>query len=222
MVEVKQLIFQYPDSTYQLGIDYFCIKPGEKLALIGASGSGKTTLLKLIAGILSPEAGMVTVAGTSPESLDAAERRNFRISRIGFIFQELQLLDYLTVLDNILHPYRINRSLQLDRAVRGRAMELARQTGLADKLGQKPGRLSQGEKQRVAVCRALLPMPRLVIADEATSHLDPASKLRILDLLFLAVERFSASLLVVTHDHELLPYFDRVVDLSELTSRHET
>ncbi|MGI9213421.1 MAG: ABC transporter ATP-binding protein [Methylococcaceae bacterium] len=218
MVEIKDLYFAYPDSTYRMSLHRFHIRPGEKLALTGFSGSGKTTLLKLIAGILSPEQGQVMVAGTHLESLSAAQRRNFRISQMGFIFQELQLLDYLSVLDNILHPYRINRSVRLDWAVRERARQLAEQTGLSNKLNHKPLELSQGEKQRVAVCRALLPMPRLLIADEATSHLDPANKRHILDLLFLAVEHYSASLLVVTHDHDLLPYFDRVVDFTDLVN----
>lgn len=220
MVEVENLVFQYPDAAYCLQLERFHIKPGERLALTGASGCGKTTLLKLIAGILTPGQGRVTVAGTVLQDLSASGRRDFRIRQMGFVFQELQLLDYLTVKDNILHSYRINRSVRLDAGVRQRALALAGQTGLVDKLGQKPGALSQGEKQRVAVCRALLPQPRLLIADEATSHLDPANKLHLLDLLFLAVEQYQASLLVVTHDHELLPYFDRVVDFSTVVDVH--
>jgi putative ABC transport system ATP-binding protein len=110
--------------------------------------------------------------------MNDAERRNFRISRIGFVFQELELLDYLDVFDNIVHTYRINRVLRLDRMVRERARDLADEVGLAGKLERMPRELSQGERQRAAVCRALLTNPGLLLADEATGNLDPANKMR--------------------------------------------
>ena len=130
-------------------------------------------------------------------------------------FEDFELLDYLSVLDNILHPYRITRALKLTPEVRRRARDLAGQMGIGDKLQRHAGDLSQGEKQRAAICRALLPQPKLILADEATGNLDPDNKLHILDLLFEAVDQHGATLLAVTHDHELLPRFDRLVDFNE-------
>lgn len=212
MVVVCDLRFAYPGSEFVLDIPEFAVAAGEKLAIIGPSGAGKTTLLKLIAGIAVPQAGSVRVGGTELRGLDDTARRDFRITRIGFVFQELELLDYLNVFDNIVHTYRINPVLRLDAAVRARAHDLAEEVGLGGKLRRMPSELSQGERQRAAVCRALLPEPGLILADEATGNLDPANKVRILDLLFQATDRRGASLLAVTHDHELLPRFDRVVD----------
>jgi putative ABC transport system ATP-binding protein len=215
MIEIENLSFRYAGG-FALRIPSLEIAAGEKVAIIGSSGAGKTTLLKLIAGIAAPEAGSIRVDGTPVHALGEEERRRFRITRIGFVFQELELLDYLSLLDNIVHPYRVSPALRLNRPVRERARMLAEDTGLAGKLGRKPRELSQGERQRAAVCRALLPEPDLLLADEATGNLDPANKAHVVDLLFRAADRRCASLLAVTHDHELLPRFDRVVDFHEL------
>ena len=188
------------------------IPDGGFVCLSAPSGGGKTTLLNLIAGIYRPDTGHIRVAGAPVHELTDAGRRDFRITQIGFVFQDFELLDYLNVLDNILHPYRITRALRLDVAVRERAIELAGRMGIGDKLKRRVNDLSQGEKQRVAICRALLPGPGLLLADEATGNLDPRNKGHILDLLFRSQEAQGASLLAVTHDHELLPRFDRVVD----------
>ena len=212
MIRIGDLRFRYPGSEFALDIPKFHLETGEKVAVIGPSGAGKTTLLKVIAGIAVPERGTVQVDGAALHNMGDAARRDFRITRIGFVFQELELLDYLNVFDNIVHTYRINPVLRLDASVRERAHRLAEEVGLGEKLRRMPGELSQGERQRAAVCRALLPKPGLILADEATGNLDPANKVRILDLLFQAAERRQASLLAVTHDHELLPRFDRVVD----------
>jgi putative ABC transport system ATP-binding protein len=184
----------------------------EKVAVIGPSGSGKTTLLNLIAGIFPPGAGEIFIGDVAVHQLTDAERRNFRITSIGFVFQDFELLDYLSVLDNILHPYRITRALVLDKTVRARAATLAENMGIGDKLSRFPDELSQGEKQRAAICRALLPQPTLILADEATGNLDPDNKNVILSLLFDSVNNNDATLLAVTHDHELLSRFDRVID----------
>ena len=120
---------------------------------------------------------------------------DFRITRIGFVFQDFELLDYLDVLDNILHPYRITRALKLGPEVRRRARALARELGIEHQLGRSVTHLSQGEKQRAAISRALLPGPRLILADEATGNLDPRNKGHILDLLFRSQEAQGASLL---------------------------
>jgi putative ABC transport system ATP-binding protein len=215
MISIEALKFSYPDSSFRLSMPEFSVTHGEKLAVIGPSGSGKTTLLNLIAGIIVAESGNVQVGETVVSQLGDAGRRDFRISEIGFVFQNFQLLDYLSVLDNILHPYRISRALVLNQEVRRRAAELAEQMGIADKLSQHAHELSQGEQQRAAICRALLPQPKLILADEATGNLDPDNKMLILDMLFERVDEHGATLLAVTHDHELLPRFDRVVDFHD-------
>jgi putative ABC transport system ATP-binding protein len=215
VIDIRALRFAYPGSGFRLDIPSFQMRDGEKLAVIGPSGSGKTTLLNLVSGIVTPSSGELRVADTDIRALSDADRRDFRVRHIGFVFQDFELLDYLDVLDNILHPYRITGALRLDRAVRERARRLAEGLGVGDKLSRHPDHLSQGEKQRVAICRALLPGPRLLLADEATGNLDPRNKGRILDLLFESVDTHGATLLAVTHDHELLPRFDRVVDFAD-------
>lgn len=201
---------------FSLRIPWLEILPGERVAIIGPSGCGKTTLLGLLTGILVPRSGRVVVSGTEISRLADAERRRFRIKRMGLVFQSLALVEYLDVLDNILHAYRITNALRLDEAVRSRARSLASDLGLADKLRRPVGALSQGERQRVAIGRALLSKPEVLLADEATGNLDPANKGRILDLLFAQLERDRSTLVAVTHDHELLPRFDRVVDFREI------
>ncbi|QPH54511.1 ABC transporter ATP-binding protein [Pontivivens ytuae] len=215
MVEIEDLTFSYPSGGFGLRVPSLTLKDGERLAIVGPSGSGKTTLLNLIAGILRPATGRIDVGGTDVTTLSDAERRRFRASRIGFVFQDFALLDYLPARQNILYPYRISPGLVLDAAARSRAEALATASGIGDKLDRHPSALSQGEQQRVAICRALVTQPKLVLSDEATGNLDPESKARILDLLFERAEAAGASVLAVTHDHELLPRFDRVLDFNE-------
>ena len=215
MIKITDVRFQYRTGEFRLNVPEFRISRGEKVAVIGPSGSGKTTLLNLIAGIIKPEEGAVTVDDIAVSGLSDSDRRDFRITHIGFIFQEFELLDYLCVMDNILHPYRITRALTLDSTVRDRAGSLAHAMGIGNKLKRMANDLSQGEKQRAAICRALLPKPQLLLADEATGNLDPDNKTRILNLLFRAVEDHDATLLAVTHDHELLKRFDRIVDFKD-------
>ncbi|MEE8264433.1 MAG: ABC transporter ATP-binding protein [Gammaproteobacteria bacterium] len=215
MINISGLAFRYPDGEFQLRVPEFAVAEGEKIAVIGPSGSGKTTLLNLIAGILQPAGGTVEVGDVRVDALTDSERRNFRITNIGFVFQDFELLDYLNVLDNILHPYRITGALMLDGEVRARAAMLAESMGIGDKLKRLVNDLSQGEKQRAAICRALLPWPKVILADEATGNLDPTNKNRILDLLFRSVEEHNATLLAVTHDHDLLKRFDRVIDFED-------
>ena len=215
MININSLEFNYDEGEFRLSIPELTVSQTEKTAVIGPSGSGKTTLLNLVAGIFLPQEGMVTVDALTVSKLNDSERRNFRIQNIGFVFQDFELLDYLNVLDNILHPYRITGALTLGIDVRARAVQLAGDMGIVDKLKRHPSDLSQGEKQRAAICRSLLPSPKVVLADEATGNLDPANKTRILDLLFRSVEEHGATLLAVTHDHELLSRFDRVIDFQE-------
>ena len=218
VIEIESLEFHYPHGEFHLAIPQLSVAPGEKVAVIGPSGSGKTTLLNLIAGISRPQQGTVTVADQIVSAYRDAKRRDFRITHIGFVFQDFELLDYLNVLDNILHPYRITRALKLTQPIEQRAIELANGLGIADMLRRFTGELSQGEKQRAAICRALLPQPQLILADEATGNLDPRNKGKILDLLFENVDSHNATLLAVTHDHELLPRFDRVIDFLDFRS----
>ena len=125
------------------------------------------------------------------------------------------MLDYLSARQNILYPYRITPALKLDSNAHARAEALANACGIGDKLDRHPNALSQGEQQRIAICRALVTQPKLILSDEATGNLDPDSKARILELLFEQAAAASASLLAVTHDHELLPRFDRVIDFAQ-------
>jgi len=220
MIEISKLEFSYPNGKFFLNIPEFSVDKHEKVAVIGPSGTGKTTLLNLIAGIIVPNRGSIRIDDTFIDQLSDGHRRQFRITRLGFVFQDFELLDYLSVYDNILHPFRITKALQLDPVVRQRARILAEEMGIGDMLKQRASDLSQGEKQRAAICRALLPQPGLILADEATGNLDPENKKRILDLLFRAVKEHGTTLLAVTHDHELLKRFDRVVDFNDFGPRH--
>ena len=147
MIRIADLEFAYPDGEFRLAVPDFSIGRSEKVAVIGPSGSGKTTLLNLIAGITVPRRGTVEVDGVAVSGLEDRHRRAFRITRVGFVFQDFELLEYLNVLDNILHPFRITRALNLDASVRRQAVVLADTMGIADKLKRLSGELSQGEKQ---------------------------------------------------------------------------
>jgi putative ABC transport system ATP-binding protein len=191
------------------------IEEGPSVAVIGPSGSGKTTLLNLIAGVIVPQSGGITLDGTELNRLDDPARREFRIAVMGLVFQEFELVEYLNVFDNILLPYRISPKLRLDRAVRDRVVELAGQVGIGDKLKRYTHQMSQGEKQRVAVCRALLTRPRLVLADEPTGNLDRKNKGHVLDILFEYAAEGRATVVAVTHDLNVADCFDRVIDFED-------
>lgn len=212
MVALENIFFQYPDAEFRLNIDNLSFKKGSKTAIIGTSGYGKTTMLNIIAGIITPQEGSVIVNDQIINKLEDAERRNFRIQRIGFIFQDFKLIPYLNVMDNILLPYRINSSIRMDNETLQSAVSIAEELGIKDKLKKYPSKLSQGERQRVAICRALLNCPSLILADEPTGNLDPENKKRIMDILFDSVEKFKATLITVTHDHDMLRGFDRTID----------
>lgn len=221
MIRIHDLKYRYPEGEFELDVPSLQVAKGETVAVIGPSGSGKTTLLHLIAGIVPPAAGKIEVDGIAVSSLDDGSRRDFRVHRMGMVFQEFELLEYLSVFDNILLPYRINSTLTLDSAAKERARSLAETTGIADKLGRYSTRLSQGEKQRVAVCRALVAEPVVLLADEPTGNLDPENTQRVLTMLLDAAKATGATLVTVTHDHELLPRFDRTIDFANLQSMNE-
>jgi len=216
MIGISDLDFRYAEGDFALRIPHFAIAPGERVAMVGASGTGKTTLLHLIAGIVTPRAGRITTAGVEVSALDERARRDFRIRHVGLVFQEFELLEYLSVLDNILLPFRINPALTLDSAVRERACALAQRVGIGDKLLRLPDRLSHGERQRAAICRALVGRPSLLLADEPTGNLDPANAARVLDILFDYAGQSGATIVTVTHDHDLLDRFGRVIDVKTL------
>ncbi|MCO6454142.1 MAG: ATP-binding cassette domain-containing protein [Pirellulaceae bacterium] len=215
MIQIQDLEFRYPHDAFRLRVPELTILRGETVALVGPSGSGKTTLLNLVAGISLPRSGSVRTGGVALATLGPAGRRRFRIRHLGLVFQEFELLDYLNVLDNILLPCRITGTIRLGAAHRARAIQLAEQLGISDKLRRPVRRLSQGERQRVAVCRALLLEPPLLLCDEPTGNLDPANKRHVLDLLFDYVHHSGTTLLTVTHDVELLPRFERSIDIRE-------
>jgi len=221
MIEIRDLVFRYPEGEFELRVPRLDVERGETVAVIGPSGCGKTTLLHLVAGVRAPASGTVMTDGVDVTSLDDAGRRDFRIRRVGMVFQEFELLEYLTVLDNILLPYRINRSLTFEESVTARAKQIAEQVGISDKLGRFATRLSHGEKQRVAVCRALVAEPVLLLADEPTGNLDPTNTERVLDILIAAVLATGTTLVTVTHEYELLPRFSRTVDFKQFMASAE-
>jgi putative ABC transport system ATP-binding protein len=135
--------------------------------------------------------------------------------KMGLVFQEFELLDYLNVLDNILLPYRVTPIHELTTSIKKRAEEIASDVGLSDKLKRYPNKLSQGERQRVAVCRALLTEPAYLFGDEPTGNLDPKNRDHVMSILFEYSDKTNAPLLVVTHDVDLVERFDRRIDVRE-------
>ena len=212
MIAISGLEFRFPRSDFSLAVPSLRIAAGERVALVGPSGAGKTTLLNLIAGILLPSNGTIRVADREVTALGDSARRAFRVTHVGLVFQSFELVGYLDVLENILLPFRLNRALPLTTERRRRAEQLARETGLGHRLGYLPHRLSHGEKQRVAICRAMAPDPPLLLADEPTGNLDPTGKQRVVELLFEQSQRRGATLLLVTHDMEIAARFPRVLD----------
>ena len=214
MINIRELYFEYPGSDFTLNIPELDIKGGSKVAVIGPSGYGKTTFLNLLSGINIPNKGLIQIEGRNIGLLSDSQRRSFRISNVGFVFQNFELVEYLTILDNILLPYRINPSLKMTGEARSRAERLAERMGIGDKIKRNVTKLSQGEMQRVAICRALLTEPRLLLADEPTGNLDPRNKELTMNALFEYSEQYNSTLVTVTHDHGLLSGFDSVIDLN--------
>ena len=221
MISIRSLSFRYPGSTFRLEVPELEIAAGSTAAIVGPSGSGKTTLLNLICGILTPTAVEVTTCEMQLSFASESARRKFRVRQVGLVFQEFELLEHLSVRDNILLPCRLTSAIQLDSALQARADQLAKEMGMADKRTRYPRQLSQGERQRVALCRALLLEPPLLLCDEPTGNLDPANMEHVLDILFAYVRRNGTTLLAVTHDHDLLPRFDETVDLRSSLHRSE-
>ncbi|MBC7966084.1 MAG: ABC transporter ATP-binding protein [Fuerstia sp.] len=219
MISISQLTFTYGDGTFRLRIPQLTLESGRSAVIVGPSGSGKTTLLNLIAGILPGSGGEIRVGNTDVHRLNDNERRLFRLQNVGQVFQDFQLIDYLNVLDNVLLPCRIHPSVTVTKTLRERASLLLHSVEMSNFARRSVTRLSQGERQRVAICRALLLSPRVVLADEPTGNLDPVNAERIVRLLRTETVRSGATLIMVTHDHSLLPQFDQIIPFDQFVER---
>jgi len=224
IVSLEGIRFTWPgSSTRVLSIDEFRIDRGERLFLQGPSGSGKTTLLSLIAAVLTPQAGSIVVDDVALDSLKGGQRDQFRVDKIGLVFQQFNLLPFLSVRDNIQLPCRFSKQRRSNANQGGLALKaetdrLLQAMHLAPaEVENKPvTSLSVGQQQRVAVARALIGRPPLIIADEPTSALDTDTRRAFLDLLFAETEAAKSTLLFVSHDASLADAFDRRIDLREI------
>jgi ABC-type lipoprotein export system ATPase subunit len=176
------------------------VAAGERVAIVGPSGSGKTTLLNLLGALDRPSSGTIAIDGQALEGLDPAAAARFRNRAIGFIFQLHFLLPQCSVLDNVLVPRLADDWPEDARATRARAESLLEQVGLRDRLAHRPWQLSGGEQLRVAIARALINQPKVLLADEPTGSLDPATGERIAELLLHTNESARVALVVVTHN----------------------
>lgn len=218
ILALKDVRFCWPGrASFALNIPDFSVGSGETVLLLGESGSGKSTLLSLICGTVLAQAGTLQVVGVDQSSLSSGRRDRFRAEQIGMIFQQFNLLPFGSVQDNILLP------LRFAPARRGRvgngpdeARDLCAALGLPDVLTAKAATLSVGQQQRVAVARAMIGRPPIIIADEPTSALDATSQSAFLDLLFDQVRRHGTTLLMVSHDPRLGERFDRVIAMEDI------
>ena len=215
ILQIRDLHFQYPASDFKIEISDIKITQGSKIAISGKSGSGKTTLIHLISGILKPQSGEILFYNKSITDMNDKEIRKHRISNIGFIFQEFELLEYLNVMDNLILPYKINKSLVLDAGIKDKAKEIANRIGIGNKLDQHPKQLSGGERQRLAIARALITSPTLIIADEPTGNLDEKTSNIVMDEITDQVSYTNSTLIMISHNNELISSFDEIIDIQE-------
>lgn len=220
VIDIEGLRFAWKSGPQVLDIDAFRVEAGERVFLRGPSGSGKSTLLGLIAGVLQPQAGRISVLGEDMGKLPAARRDRLRADRMGVIFQMFNLVPYLSVTGNVLLPLRFSpaRRKAAGNDPQAEARRLLARLGLTDEslLERRVSDLSVGQQQRVAAARALIGSPSLVIADEPTSALDADARDRFITLLSEEVERSGASLLFVSHDASLAGLFTRAADLTAM------
>lgn len=223
LIELSDLGFSWPGHAQLLDIPAFRLEPGETLFLKGPSGSGKTTLLGLLGGVQKPDRGSIRLLGEELSELSSGERDRFRVNHTGYIFQQFNLLPFLSVRENVELPchfskVRAERAKQRHGSVESAAVTLLAHLGLKDPqmLSRRADSLSIGQQQRVAAARALIGQPELVIADEPTSALDTDAREAFIKLLFAECHEAGSSLLFVSHDQSLAPLFDRSLSLSEL------
>ena len=219
VLKLRKVFFRWPGrSSFSLSLADLTVSYGEKLLLLGASGTGKSTLLSVISGTLLPDQGSVAIAKTEITNLSASARDRFRAEQLGVIFQQFNLLPFGSVADNILLPLRfapIRRNRVKD--AKSEVARLCAALGLPVDIGrEKASSLSVGQQQRVAVARALIGHPPLIIADEPTLALDINSQDAFLDLLFTQAQTQGKSVVLVSHDERLGPRFDRILHMEEI------
>ena len=223
LIELSNLGFAWPGQDELLDIPAFHLQRGERVFLKGPSGSGKTTLLGLLGGVQKPQRGSIRVLGQELSQLSAGSRDRFRVDHTGYIFQQFNLLPFLSVRENVELPchfssLRAQRARQRHGSVGQAAAALLAHLGLGQPglLQRRADELSIGQQQRVAAARALIGQPELVIADEPTSALDADAREAFLQLLFGECREAGSSLLFVSHDQSLARLFDRSLSLAEL------
>jgi putative ABC transport system ATP-binding protein len=210
-------------NDFQLEVKKFQLEKSESVILVGPSGGGKSTLLSLICGIVKPRNGIIEILGQNLEEMSNSERDSFRADNIGIIFQQFNLLPYLSALDNVLLPLefsfpRKKASGEIKEKLNAEAKHLLKSLSIMpETLGkQKAAKLSIGQQQRVAAARAFIGSPELIIADEPTSSLDEESQDEFLEQLFTRKKATGASLLVVSHNPRIAKRFDRLVELENI------
>ncbi|NLS12425.1 ABC transporter ATP-binding protein [Vibrio sp. SM6] len=219
-IELNQLEFRWPnDHRFALSIDHLAINKGEQLFLQGPSGCGKSTLLGLLTGMHRPTQGQVRLLNVELTKLNESQRDQFRANHIGYIYQQFNLIPYLSLVDNVVLPCRFSpqRTARCLPSPVVQAQQLLTDLGLDSALWDKPAhRLSIGQQQRVAAARALIGAPEIIIADEPTSALDHDHRQRFIDLLLRHTRAQGSTVVFVSHDPTLADYFDRKVQLTEL------
>lgn len=219
VIELNSLRYRWPGHRRDtLAIDGLQVRQREHLFIRGASGSGKTTLLNLLAGILIPASGNLSILGKEMQHLAGSARDRFRADHMGVIFQQFNLLPYLSVLENVQLPCHFStRRKQRAGDMQTTANRLLDHLGLSEDLRHRSVTgLSVGQQQRVAVARALIGSPELIIADEPTSALDTDTRDGFLDLLFQEAETQGSTIVFVSHDPHIASHFPRVADLAEV------
>ena len=212
MIEVRNIRKSFGSLEVLKGID-LDIRKGEVVSIVGPSGAGKTTLLQIMGTLDKPDSGSVRLDGVAMESLGRKEMADFRNRRIGFVFQFHQLLPEFTALENVMIPADIGHASTSE--AKARAQELLDFMGLSDRASHKPNELSGGEKQRVAVARALVNHPSVVFADEPSGSLDTKNKGELHQLFFDLRDRFGQTFVIVTHDDELARLTDRTIHMTD-------
>jgi putative ABC transport system ATP-binding protein len=219
-LRIADLVYRWPGQTTAcLDIPRLELAAGERVFLHGPSGSGKSTLLGLLGGVAVPQAGRIELLGQDLTQLGSHARDRFRADHIGFLFQQFNLLPWLSALDNVLLPctFSARRKGRAEPGPRAAAAALLTQLDLDPALWNKPAaELSVGQQQRVAAARALIGRPKILIADEPTSALDAERQQIFIDLLLRESASVGASLIFVSHDRRLAAHFDRTVALAEI------